>query len=54
MTHYVVSFRKGSEHIMDEFANILKKLRKDNDMTQDTLAEKLGIKRSTVGMYETG
>ena len=39
---------------MQGFADILKKLRKNNNMTQDILAEKLGIKRSTVGMYETG
>ena len=37
-----------------KFADRLKELRKENSWTQDELAEKLGISRSAVGMYEQG
>ena len=37
-----------------KFADRLKELRKENGWTQDELAEKLGISRSAVGMYEQG
>ncbi len=39
---------------MGEFAKRLRKLRTDKQLTQDELAPKLGISRSTLGMYETG
>ena len=39
---------------MGKFADRMKELRKENSMTQDELAEKLGISRSAVGMYEQG
>lgn len=34
--------------------NILKNLRKQNNLTQAELAKKLGISKSTIGMYEQG
>ena len=39
---------------MSIFAIRLKKLRIDKQLTQDELAPRLGISRSTLGMYETG
>lgn len=39
---------------MGNFQNIFKELRISNGMTQSEAAEKLGISRSTIGMYETG
>ncbi|MBR3366318.1 MAG: helix-turn-helix transcriptional regulator [Lachnospiraceae bacterium] len=39
---------------MGKFGEKLKALRKEQDLTQDDLAEKLGISRSAVGMYEQG
>ena len=39
---------------MASFADRMKELRKEQKMTQDELADKLGISRSTVGMYEQG
>lgn len=39
---------------MGNFQNIFKELRISNGMTQSETAEKLGISRSTIGMYETG
>lgn len=39
---------------MGKFQNILKELRKSYNLTQDGLAKKLKISRSTVGMYEKG
>ncbi|MTI59565.1 MAG: helix-turn-helix transcriptional regulator [Firmicutes bacterium] len=36
-----------------EFGEKLKKLRAENNMTQKELAEKIGVKRGTVGSYET-
>lgn len=39
---------------MGDFATRLKKLRTENQLTQDELAPELGISRSTLGMYETG
>lgn len=36
------------------FAKILKTLRKENDTTQCELAEKLGVKQSTVSSWEIG
>ena len=37
---------------MGNFQNILKTLRKAKGLTQDELARKLEISRSTIGMYE--
>lgn len=34
--------------------NTIKELRKENNMTQSELAQKIGITTSSVGMYETG
>ena len=36
------------------FAKILKRIRKENDTTQCELAEKLGVKQSTVSSWEIG
>ncbi|EAE0845528.1 XRE family transcriptional regulator [Listeria monocytogenes] len=36
------------------FANTLKKLRKNENLTQDQLASKIGITRDTLANYETG
>lgn len=36
------------------FADELMKLRKENNLTQQQLADKLGLSRSTIGMYEKG
>ena len=33
---------------------IIKELRKENNMSQEELAEKLGVSRSAVGLYEQG
>lgn len=39
---------------MGNFFSIFKNLRQSSGYTQQELAEKLGIARSTIGMYETG
>ena len=39
---------------MDNFSSILKKLRKNIGLTQDELAEKLGVRKTTISNYETG
>lgn len=39
---------------METFASRMRELRKEQKMTQDELAERLGISRSAVGMYEQG
>lgn len=39
---------------MGNFKNIFKNLRIQNGYTQDTLADALGLSRSTVSMYENG
>lgn len=39
---------------MAEFKDRIKKLRLEHNLTQDELAQELGISRSTIGMYETG
>lgn len=39
---------------MGNFQNIFKRLRISSGLTQVEMAEKLGISRSTIGMYETG
>ena len=39
---------------MNTFAERLKWLRKDNDLTQQEFSDKLGIKRGTVANYEAG
>lgn len=39
---------------MGNFYNIFKSLRQASGYTQQELSEKLGISRSTIGMYETG
>ena len=36
------------------FGNILKKLRQDNNMTQDELARKIDTSRSNIANYENG
>lgn len=40
--------------MMGNFQNIFKRLRSSSGLTQVEMAEKLGISRSTIGMYETG
>ncbi|MFW6009127.1 MAG: helix-turn-helix domain-containing protein [archaeon] len=37
-----------------EIGEIIKKLRKEDNMTQEDLAKKLGITRGAVGLYERG
>lgn len=39
---------------MKIYANRIKQLRADRKMSQEELAAKIGVSRSTVGMYETG
>lgn len=39
---------------MGDFPNIFKHIREKSGLTQQQLADKLGISRSTVGMYEKG
>ncbi len=39
---------------MSSFPEVLKQLRKSADYTQEQLAQKLGIKKSRLGMYEIG
>ncbi len=39
---------------MGNFQNIFKRLRASSGLTQAEFAEKIGISRSTIGMYETG
>lgn len=39
---------------MAEFSQILKRLRTENGMTQKELADKLGIAKSAISMYECG
>jgi len=39
---------------MRQFAEILVELRKEAKMSQQELADKLGVSRSTIGMYESG
>lgn len=39
---------------MGDFAGNLKYLRKEQGLTQTELASKLGVSRSTIGMYENG
>ena len=39
---------------MVNFQNIFRKLCTSSNLTQNAFAEKLGISRSTIGMYETG
>lgn len=39
---------------MGDFQNVFKQLRIASGYTQQEIAEKLGISRSTIGMYETG
>ena len=36
---------------MGNFQNIFRKLRTSSNLTQNAIAEKLGISRSTIGMY---
>ncbi|MBQ7875579.1 MAG: helix-turn-helix domain-containing protein [Oscillospiraceae bacterium] len=39
---------------MPEFNTVFKNLRRDHDMTQKELGQKLGLATSTIGMYERG
>ena len=39
---------------MGDFKSVLKILRNSNNLTQDMLAQKLGLSRSAIGMYEKG
>ncbi len=42
------------EDFMGNFQTVLKTLRKSAELTQDELANKLRVSRSTIGMYESG
>lgn len=39
---------------MGEFPNVFKYLRAKSGLTQQQMADKLGLSRSTIGMYENG
>lgn len=39
---------------MGRFQNVFKSLRIRENLTQEELADKLGVSRSTIGMYEAG
>ena len=39
---------------MSVFSDELQKLRKQNNMTQEELADKLGVTKSAISMYENG
>lgn len=39
---------------MGNFANVFKKLRAQSGLTQQEMADKLNISRSSIGMYENG
>lgn len=39
---------------MGDFQNVFKRLRTSSGLTQTEFAKKIGISRSTIGMYETG
>ena len=39
---------------MSQFALRLKELRRERHLTQDQFAKKMGVSRSTIGMYEQG
>ena len=39
---------------MPNFSDMLGYLRKKQNMSQKELSEKIGVSRSTIGMYETG
>ena len=39
---------------MGEFQNIFRQLRLSASLTQSDIAKRIGISRSTIGMYETG
>lgn len=39
---------------MSEFSSILRNLRRERNLSQQELADKLGISKSTVSMYERG
>ncbi len=39
---------------MAEFKDIIAKLRSENQMSQQTLADKLDVSKSTIAMWETG
>ena len=39
---------------MGDFANVFKQIRIKHGLTQQQMADKLGVSRSTIGMYENG
>lgn len=39
---------------MGDFQNVFRRLRTSSGLTQTEFAERIGISRSTIGMYETG
>ena len=39
---------------MVDFGNTLKKLRRQNDMTQEQLSQRLGLTKSVISAYENG
>ena len=57
LSHYVILLNSSTQrekHRMGNFQNIFKRLRISAGLTQVEMAKKLGISRSTIGMYETG
>lgn len=39
---------------MSDFKNVITKLRKEQDLNQQEFADKLGVSKSTVSMWEIG
>ena len=39
---------------MGDFPNIFRKIREQSGLTQQQMADKLGVSRSAIGMYENG
>lgn len=39
---------------MGNFASVFKSLRQENNLTQQEMASRLGVSRSSIGMYEAG
>lgn len=54
MCYHANILNQEGNRVMKKFNNILKSLRIREGLTQDDLAKKLGVSRSTISMYERG